>query len=235
MSTSDIKVLTRERTDAETRETLVERAVGRIRQDIVAGLFEPDARLGIAALVDRYGIGATPIREALSRLSAAGLVRAIGNRGFRVPTMSRRDLEDIIKLRQLVECEALQRSMESGDDDWEAGIVGALHRLRKNFGSDHDAMRHDSLELDRLHKNFHAALISACGSRRMLELQDVLYDQALRYRVLMMRALPQPEAFGDEHSMLAELALSRDAEKATAALAVHLTLPLKAVYPEAMT
>jgi len=55
MSTSDIKVFTRDRTDAETRETLVERAAGRIRQDIVAGLFEPDARLGIAAL-DRKSV-----------------------------------------------------------------------------------------------------------------------------------------------------------------------------------
>src|SRR5205814_10502142 len=101
------------------------------RHDIWTGTHQPDTKLGIQELAQRYGIGATPIREALSRLSTLGLVRAIGQRGFRVTAISRHDLADIVHTRQLIEAEALRLSMANGGDDWEAAIVAALHRLQE--------------------------------------------------------------------------------------------------------
>ena len=71
-------------------ETLSERASALVEADIVSGALTPGARLGIAETAARYGVGATPLREALSRLAARGLVDAIGKRGFRVKAVSAR-------------------------------------------------------------------------------------------------------------------------------------------------
>src|SRR5258708_25861656 len=99
------------RTDsAEVQETdtLSERAAILGERDIIAGLLAPGARLGIVDLVQRYEIGATPLREGLSRLVSRGLIVGIGQRGFRVADVSREDLLDITRMRTVVEIEALR-------------------------------------------------------------------------------------------------------------------------------
>ena len=95
----------RRRCDAERARRSV------IEADILRGALAPGARLGIAETAARYGVGATPLREALSRLAARGLVDAIGQRGFRVKPISRDDLADIVRIRTVIEREALRLSM----------------------------------------------------------------------------------------------------------------------------
>src|SRR6187397_1941570 len=96
--------------------TLTERAAMLVERDIIAGHLAPGARLGIVDLVQRYEIGATPLREGLSRLISRGLIVGIGQRGFRVSDVSREDLEDITQMRTVVEIEALRLAMARGDD-----------------------------------------------------------------------------------------------------------------------
>src|SRR5687767_7976381 len=96
--------------DSTGSDTLSERAAGLVEHDIIAGLLAPGARLGIVDLVRRYDIGATPLREGLSRLVSRGLIVGIGQRGFRVAEVSREDLLDITRMRTVVEIEALQLS-----------------------------------------------------------------------------------------------------------------------------
>src|SRR3979411_3408233 len=79
--------------------TLSERAATLVEQDILAGRLAPGARLGIHDLVERYEIGATPLREGLSRLISRGLIVGIGQRGFRVADISREDLLAITRQR----------------------------------------------------------------------------------------------------------------------------------------
>src|ERR671922_1679532 len=99
--------------------TLSERAANLIEQDILAGHHAPGSRLGIVDLVQRYDIGATPLREGLSRLMSRGLIVGIGQRGFRVAEVSREDLLDITRMRTVVELEALRLAIANGDDSWE--------------------------------------------------------------------------------------------------------------------
>src|SRR5579863_723217 len=87
--------------------TLSIRAALAIEADILAGRLAPEARLGIVETAARYRVGATPVREALSRLAARGLVHAEGRRGFRVTPISRADLADIVLIRQVIEREAV--------------------------------------------------------------------------------------------------------------------------------
>ncbi len=212
-------------------DTLSERAAALIEHDILSGLWPPGERLGIQALSERYGIGATPLREGLSRLVSRGLISAVGQKGFRVASVSEADLADITLVRTAVETTALRLSIRNGGDDWEAGIVAALHRLLRSVERDPENMWEGTPEYDRLHKAFHRSLLAACGSERLLRLHDDLYYQAYRYRRVMMRRLAsRHNTVVDAHKALADIVLARDLVKAEAELASHLALSLDVVY-----
>lgn len=218
---------------ASTAGTLVERATEAIHRDILAGTLAPAAKLRILELVERYAIGATPIREALSRLCALGYVEATGNKGFRVRAIGRFDLEDIVGTRTIIEVEALRRSIARGGDEWEAAIVAALHRLQKFTERDPAAFWEGQEAFDTIHKRFHTALIAACGLPRLIEMHEALYDQTYRYRQVMFSRFARPHTLDEEHSALARLVLARDTEAACAHLERHLHSTLENVYPEA--
>ncbi len=212
-------------------DTLVGQAARAIHQDVMNGVLPAGARLNVRELASRYCVGATPIREALMRLSATGFVTVLPNRGFRVATLSAADLIDVITIRQVVEVAALRRAMRLGDAAWEAGIVGALHRVEVLAN---DARRQGVAWLpaiDPVHRAFHTALILACEAPRMVQLHWMFYDQTFRYRQAMYGALPNLDDFVAEHQALAASVLRRD-EGGAAHLQQHLTRTLREVYPD---
>ena len=211
--------------------TLSERAATLVEHDILTGHLAPGARLGIVDLVQRYDIGATPLREGLSRLVSRGLIVGIGQRGFRVAEVSREDLLDITVMRTAVEIEAIRLAITQGDDAWEAGILSALHQMRRHIERTGNDFREGAPDFDRLHKGFHTTLLAACGSQRMLNAHSDLYDQAYRYRRVMMRAIASGEGFVREHQLLADCVLSRDIEGSQTMLAAHLRSTIGFVYP----
>jgi GntR family carbon starvation induced transcriptional regulator len=217
--------------DVSVSDTLSERAANLVEQDIIAGVLAPGARLGIVDLVQRYDIGATPLREGLSRLISRGLIVGIGQRGFRVADVSRDDLLDITRMRTVVEIEALRLAIAHGDDAWEAGILSALHQMRRHIERTGNAFHEGAPDFDKLHKAFHTSLLAACGSKRLLTAHSDLYDQAYRYRRVMMRVLGSGEEFVAVHQSLADQVLARDLDSAQTMLASHLHSTLDYVYP----
>ena len=211
--------------------TLSERAATLVEHDILAGHLAPGSRLGIIDLVQRYEIGATPLREGLSRLMSRGLIVGTGQRGFRVADVSREDLHDITVMRTAVEIEAIKLAITHGDDAWEAGIVSTLHQMRRHIERTGDEFREGADDFDRLHKSFHTALLTGCGSKRLLAAHSDLYDQAYRYRRVMMRSLDSGKKFVRVHQLLADRVLSRDIAGAQAMLEAHLRSTIDIVYP----
>jgi DNA-binding GntR family transcriptional regulator len=80
-----------------------ERAVGAVRELILRGDLPAGARLGEVELAERLGVSRTPIREALTRLAAEGLVEIVPNRGARVSSWSVAELEGVFDLRSALE------------------------------------------------------------------------------------------------------------------------------------
>jgi GntR family carbon starvation induced transcriptional regulator len=213
-------------------DTLTERAAQLIEADILNGALAPDSRLGIMETAARYGVGATPLREALSRLAARGLVNAIGKRGFRVKSVSREDLADIVRIRTVLEREALRLSMAAGDGAWEGEIVAALHQLKRYVFNNPRGFAEGEPAFDALHKRFHTSLIAACGSPRLIAACSALYDEAYRYRRLMMATFASREEFVRGHEVLAEAAIGRSHRRAEPLLEAHIASTLALVYPQ---
>lgn len=198
--------------------TLTEDAYQRIRDDIVHGRLAAGEKLRIEGLRKAYGIGPTPLREALSRLSADGFVSAEGQRGFSVTPLTAEDLEDVTSMRVLLENRALQNSILKGDDDWEANLVAAFHRLSRIETSEGER---DPVEWERRNAEFHQALIGACRSRWLRRFAAILYDQHRRYRHLARTHLKGRDVHA-EHKAIYEAALKRDVEAACAANERHI-------------
>jgi GntR family carbon starvation induced transcriptional regulator len=113
------------------QSTKTESAYRLLRRDILSTRLKPGAPMKLSTLRESYGIGWTPLREALSRLEAEGLVTAISNRGFAVAPVSREELDDLTRARLAVEMPLLIESIENGDSAWESAVVTAHYRLSR--------------------------------------------------------------------------------------------------------
>ena len=134
-----------------------------LRKNITSGVFMPSEPLRMEPLRERYETGFSPIREALSRILADGLVELEPNRGFRVAAMSREDLFDIAFARIAVETAAVRRAIELGDERWEADLVGAMYRFEKLSGLSKFDDEQKLAAWEEAHDALHTAIISACA------------------------------------------------------------------------
>lgn len=215
-------------TNDDVPRTRVEQTVNAIRADIVSGALPPGSRLGVERLKDLYGVGASTIREALSLLSADALVVVEGQRGFRVSELSADDLRDLSNARLLLETHALRQSIELGDDDWEAEVVAAYHRLSRANQRLRDGVDGAFDEWETRNREFHEALVSRCNSSWILSMLETLNRHSERYRRAALAANTPRDVQG-EHTALMDAALARDADAAAALLADHLMTTVKVI------
>ncbi|MFC3125522.1 GntR family transcriptional regulator [Pseudoroseomonas globiformis] len=95
----------------------------RLRQDILTGRLLPGLKLKPRDFADRYATGASPMREALSRLAERGLVERFEHRGFREAEAKPSQLAGLIRSRLLAAGAALRDAIRHGDVRWEEEVV----------------------------------------------------------------------------------------------------------------
>lgn len=201
--------------------TLASDVCERLRTDILECRLRPGARLRFEDLKTGYGVGISPLREALMRLASEGLVVSEEHRGFHVAPVSKSKLLDITFMRKELEAMALRLGIEKGDDRWETQIVSTFHALAKRSrAGDNGSL---DPEWEARHRAFHFALVSACGSEWLLQFRTILYDQWDRYRRLCVQYTNQPRNVLEEHRELMQAALDRDAAAAIYLLQKHIT------------
>ena len=207
-------------------ETLADQAFKAMREDLLAGRLAPGLRLRLGEIQLRYGLGMSPVREAMLRLASEGLVVAEGQRGFSVASVSLDELHDLTRTRERVEALALQDAIAHGDANWEADMMAAFHRLRRAPvpAGAQDVEVANAWEA--LHRDFHHSLVAACGSPWLLRLHTQLVQHSERYRrVRLFHATPSAMLLRDverEHEALVKAALARDPVKACALMEKHL-------------
>jgi DNA-binding GntR family transcriptional regulator len=207
-------------TKASAPVTVGETAYRRIRSDIIFGRLPPGRKLKLDQLKNSYGVSVSTLREILNRLSSELLVLAEGQRGFEVSPVSTENLKEVAALRQLLESHAIVQSFASGDVEWEGHVVAAHHKL---FSMEERMKAGDRSETERWKRydwQFHQALISACGSRALMETHASVFDKYLRYQMLAMSN--RGDIAIREHRTLLDCALKRDADTACKVLSAHI-------------
>jgi GntR family transcriptional regulator, carbon starvation induced regulator len=193
-----------------------------IRDDIINGMLLPDEKLKIRDLRLRYNIGSSPLREALSKLTADGFVTRTENRGFRVAHADVNGYSDLLNARCWIESVALRDAVASGDSNWEYGVLIAGYDLDKAYQLlDQDEGINPDFE--RLHKRYHMALIAGCNNKVVQDICSQLYDHATRYRLLSHVRLDKSEhdSRAAEHREITKAALAREADRSVELLSAH--------------
>ena len=193
------------------------------RSDILACRLAPGAKLKIRELCERFDVSLGAVREALSRLSAEGLVIFEAQRGSWVAPVSLAELRDLTEARIAIEGLCLERAMRQGGVEWEAAIVSALHHLSRTptRAEGDDQRMHDHWAT--AHRQFHNALVSACDNASLLRMRTTLYEQGERYQRLAVPLGRTKRNVGSEHKKIATAVLARNVPEALEAMRLHLT------------
>ena len=158
-----------------------------------------------------------PIREAVRRLDAAGLVENIPHRGARVTELSITDLDEVYEARLALEVLAIRRAAERFDAPtrrWRASACDALDRMPDD----------NSAATSAAHAAFHFALYGAADSAWLLRLIRPVWETSERY-CLEVPQCRQLDARRGEHEAILGACVAHDPDRAAAALHEHLREP----------
>lgn len=198
--------------DAPRKETISSRLSAALRQDILRGDLAPGSHINLDRLRAAHDVSISPLREAVARLAAEGLVEFEDQKGFRVAPVSAADLDEVTRMRALLEGMAVEVSVTRGTLDWESEVMRALHVL--------DHTPHAPAEpWEEAHAAFHRALIGGCAMPLLLRQCAMLHHLTERYRRLF--PAPPDAARAEEHRAMARAATARDASGAAALLWAH--------------
>ncbi|MBV7535998.1 GntR family transcriptional regulator [Duganella sp. sic0402] len=191
-----------------------------LRGLIASGELPDGARLVERDLADRYAVSRIPLREAIQKLAAEGLVEQFKNRGAVVRTLSDADIDEIYALRMLLEGDAIHRAVQHMDGETLARAE-LVHRLLGEA-----ATREKQGELNR---EFHALLYAPCGNSRQLKTISELRAQVERYERLQATLLADTPAFQHEHAGILQACIAGDAERARTMTIEHLASAMRLV------
>ena len=222
--------------------TKTETAYRTLRQAILHTRLMPGAPLKLSALREAYGIGWTPLREALSRLEAEHLVILSANKGYTVAPVSLAELADLTNARRPVELPLLAESIANGTEEWETALVAAHYRLSRCKSPAENPEDFAITDWKDRHEAFHLALLAASRSKWLMRFYVQTKEQMHRHHRILGVAPGMGMAGGAEwkaspayglirdalalepHTELMNAALDRDVERALALLDAHIGL-----------
>ena len=185
----------------------------RIMQDILQLRLRPGEMIQLRDLADAYGMSRTPIREALKQLQQSGLVLAIPYKGYRIRPLDKRDVTDVVFMRDLLETKAAELAAERISDE----DLATLESLRPPHTNEVD------LDFDRYSEQFHTIIGFASGSRRLAEMIRMVFRDSERLQYAGL-SHPNTATIVADHAAIVEAIRRRDPEAARAAMSKHVQL-----------
>ena len=211
-------------TKRQASRTIASDVFEQLRGDILQCRLAPGTRLRFKDLRTRYGSGLSPLREALMRLVADGLVALEDHQGVRVAPVSQEELVDIATTWFELEALGIRQSIKRGDDRWAANIQARFRELSKHRIRTPDGTLDPDWEPWNL--AFHESLYAACGSPLLMGFCRALSERFSRYRRLWARG-GHKRNIPKEHADLCRAVLARDTAAAVAALRKHRTTTIR--------
>lgn len=190
-----------------------------LRTALVGGELAPGEVYSAPALGDRFGVSATPVREAMQQLALEGAVEVVPNRGFRVVEHGARELAELAEVRALIELPVLLRLARTMPAErWtelrplaEATARAASTGCRATYA-----------ETDRA---FHRAVLSLAGNTQLVQIADDLHRRA-QWPLVGAKAAPGRAALladAADHSTLLDALIARDVQLVQSLIRDHAT------------
>lgn len=206
----------------DTPKTLTDATRQKLRGDIISGKLKPGSKIHAQSLAKTYGVGNSPLREALFQLVSERFVSFAGQRGFSVADLTLTDLLDITEWRTKLECDALRRSMANRTVEWEAEFISELHKLNGIEADTSQGGAEAATRWETQHRRFHQSLYSRCGSDWLIRFCALLGEHGERYRRAFVEYREIDGSIREEHEALKLAILNREEDRAVALLHDHI-------------
>ena len=196
--------------------SLRSQVVEALRGALVSGELEPGIVYSAPALAARFGVSATPVREAMLDLVKEGLVEAVRNKGFRVTVLSGRDLDELTEIRELLEVPTVTRlagKLSTVD-------VTALRRDARRI--EKTAAAGDLIGYVEADRNFHLRLLALAGNDHLVTVVGELRARARLYGLQRLAAQGNLNASAHEHAALLDALAAGDAPAVEKLMRQHL-------------
>ena len=194
-----------------------ERVYTHVKEAVLHRRYEGGTLLTEGDLADEVGVSRTPVREALLRLEAEGLLKLYPKKGALVLPVSAQEIADVVETRLLVEQHAVRKVLPAP-----AHLLERLEELLR----EHEEHRRtgDLAAASAADRCFHAEIVRAAGNTILSQLYDQMRDRQLRMGVEIMRVAPERVARNiTEHAEILAALRSGDAEKAAATVQRHVS------------
>jgi DNA-binding GntR family transcriptional regulator len=196
-----------------------------LREMIISGELMPGAVLSEVTLADTFGVSRTPVREALKQLQTEGLVEVRSRVGTFVAAPSRRDINELFVMKELLEGAAARLVAARGD-------VPEVRAMQANIAASDQAIQAGDIETyTTLVHEFHELLIAGADNAKLAAHYRILMNQ-LAYGRLVRASLSQPGRPSEsehEHQHVVDLILAKDGDSAERLMRDHVRASHRAV------
>jgi len=193
--------------------TTVDSVASALRAALQAGRWAPGTALRQEELASEFGVSRIPIREALTRLQAEGLIVVERNRGAYVPLLTPAEVAEIFDLRVLLETDALRHAVPRHTPR----SIRHLEAVQRDLDDEADPSQWLAGDTA-----FHAALYAPSQRRRTIEAIATLRAAVSRFYLAHLSPSTRRDAWNHEHHALVTAVADADADRAVATLTGHL-------------
>jgi DNA-binding GntR family transcriptional regulator len=196
-------------------QSVVDHVYTALRERILSGDLPRGAKLRQASLADELGVSRTPLREALRRLSAEGLVEFLPNRGATVSELDFGDMNHAWSARVALEPGAARLAAERRDPPAIAAMRAAIDHQRRADG--------DKIESFEANRSFHLALAAASGNPHLTRFAEMLWVPRIGVPIYQAQAADPagPRAWAGEHERIVDAIDMGDADAAEQLTRAH--------------
>jgi DNA-binding GntR family transcriptional regulator len=191
-----------------------------IKENILSQVFTPGQRLILDDLSQQLGISMTPLKDALNRLAAEGLIEIVPRRGTYVTSLKRAEIADTFEVRCALEVMAAQLFLERASDaelQEIAAMVDQLDELAKS--TDKNAIYQDYVNLD---SAMHHRIVELTRNQRMLAAHEREHSHTFMARARYGTSEESLDQAQEEHRALRWAILARNIPKTQAILIEHI-------------
>lgn len=202
------------------QQQLRDQVYGILREGILKRQFPPGVRLDLEQLETAMGISRTPLKEALQRLEAEGLVAVIARRGTYVSELDTEKAIELFNLREVLEAGAAPWILEHATDEDIAKIVALNDELFALLDTaPYEEIVVDFIEHDR---HFHNSMIELAGNKALVEAYSNVNTHLQITRVNTSFVREQSNFTRDEHALIVDALMRRDESALRHALCAHI-------------
>ena len=199
--------------------TLWQRVYDHLRAEILAGRLEPGTELAETGLSEQLGVSRGPLREAIGRLAAEGLVTVRPRRGAVVRSLSEEEFLELYQVREALETMAVKLATPRLRAE-DLQRLADLNRAMDAHGAEGDVER-----FFEANQAFHACFLELSGNGKLYAMHQQLLDQLGHYRMRSLMLRGNLRRSVTEHTAILRAAKRGDGDRAAELMAEHIRVP----------